>query len=300
MVLDEALSEYLVALCQMGRSAATVKQYRWHLVRLVDWLGSHEVEELQGISRSLLRRWGAECRDGWGPATCRQAVCAARSFCGWCRAEGWTVEDPSRALALPRVPNRVQRTLTVDEVVALLRACDCGAVIGRRDAAIVSLLVDSGLRSSELCRLRVADLDVEGGRLVVAVKGGDEKMGYFGSRTADRLRSWLEVRDARLGVGAVFVAVGGRYPGRGLTSHGLRVVLRRIGARAGVAGVSPHVLRRSFATLLTEGGASTRAVQVLGRWSNIQMVERYTLAVSSDALGRSYSAVDWAEGRLDR
>lgn len=300
MGLDEALSEYIVALRQMGRSRATIRQYGWHLSRLVAWLSLRDVVILDGVTRSLLRLWGAECTEGWGPATCKQAFWAVRGWCRWCQEEGLVECDHGSALRIPRVPRRQQRTLSVVEVRAMLGACDCGSVIGRRDAAVVSVLVDSGLRSAELCRLQLADVDVESGRLVVVVKGGDERFGYFGVRTADRLRSWYEVRDCRLGVGHVFVSVGGSQRGRGLTRDGLRVVLRRIGERAGVAGVSPHALRRSFATLLTEGGAPSRAVQVLGRWSNIQMVERYTMAVSSDELGRSYSAIDFAEGGLDR
>ena len=149
-----------------------MRQYRWHLNRLVRWLGLREAVELAHVTRSLLRTWGAGLREEWAPATIKQAVCATRSFFAWCEEEGWLEENPALALRVPRVPRRVQRTLTDDEVRAMLQACD-DSPKGRRDAALVSLLLDSGLRASEVCRLAVEDLDLDEGLLVVQVKGGD-------------------------------------------------------------------------------------------------------------------------------
>jgi integrase len=131
----------------------------------------------------------------------------------------------------------------------------------------------------------------------VEVKGGREAFGYFGASTGRRLRSWLEVRVAAVGVGTVFVSVGGNTPGRPLTTRGLRSALRRLGDRAGVADVSAHAFRRSFACIMTEAGAPGRVVQLAGRWSNLQMVERYTQAMASVAgnVVRPYLAGDWIE-----
>jgi len=107
------------------------------------------------------------------------------------------------------VKERIQRTLTADEVRALVDACDSETVAGRRDQAIVSLLVDSGLRAGELCRLRVAGVVLEAGLLVVVGKGGDEETVPFGDVTARRLQAWLDVRSASAteGVDTVFVSL---------------------------------------------------------------------------------------------
>ena len=134
MRLDSAVEEYLTGARQEGKSPTTVRHYRWHLNRLVRWLGIREAVELAHVTRSLLRTWGAGLREEWAPATIKQAVCATRSFFAWCTEEGWLEENPALALRVPRVPRRVQRTLTDEEVRAMLRACD-DSPKGRRDAA---------------------------------------------------------------------------------------------------------------------------------------------------------------------
>jgi integrase len=81
---------------------------------------------------------------------------------------------------------------------------------------------------------------------------------------------------------AVFVGVGGSKPGQRLTTSGLRVIVRKWGDGAGLGQISPHVFRRTFATLATIGGAPSRMVQLAGRWSRIEEVERYTRALTLD------------------
>ncbi len=168
--MKRTIDEYLTALRQAGRSPVTLRQYDWHLQRMADWLDREGAAHPGDVSRSVLRRWGASLYDGWEAATVKQAVCAARGFFRWCAEEGIIEVDPGRALRTPRVPQRVQRTLTRAEVQSLLAQCD-GTEVGTRNRALVSLLVDSGLRASEVCRLKVGDVALESGLLVVIGKG---------------------------------------------------------------------------------------------------------------------------------
>lgn len=289
-----AVEEFLTACVAVGRSSATVAAYEWHLWRAVAWLQAAGVVSLAEVDRGALRRWAASNRDGWSAATCRQAVCAGRSWLRWCGEEYGVGGDLVSALAVPRVARRVQRTLSMEEVVLLLAACDDG-LVGLRNEALVSVLVDVGLRAAEVCRLAVDGVHLDVGRLDVIVKGGSRSSGWFGMVTGQRLRRWLEVRPAGRGTSAVFVGIGGRTPGQPLTAAGLRCVLRRLGDAAGVPGVSPHAFRRAFACLMTEAGAPSRVVQVAGRWSNIEMVERYTRGMETGRLVRRYSAADFVD-----
>lgn len=298
MELEESMEEYLVAMVQAGCSRATRKQYGWHLARLSGWLAAQGVRDLADVSRSALRAWGAEIREGWAPATCKQATNAARSWLRWCGEEYGIGGDLVSALRVPRVPRRVQRVLSVAEVAAMLDICD-GSVKGRRDGALVSLLVDTGLRAGEVCRLQVDDLDLVDGRVLAVVKGGDQRWAYFGQGTGLRLRVWLEARSAVARCAALFVSVGGGQPGQALTRDGLRGILRVLGRQAGVAGVCTHAFRRSFACMMIEAGAPSRVVQLAGRWSNLAMVERYTAGLDAGRVVRQYSAVDWLEGVED-
>ena len=128
--------------------------------------------------------------------------------------------------------------------------------------------------------------------LSVVGKGDREAKALFGPETAALLEEWIGVRNGWLSEqglsdpDTVFVALGGLTPGKPLTTDGLRKVLLRLGEEAGVARVSPHAFRRAFATLIVVNGASTRLAQVLGRWSDVGMVERYTQALEQGSLER--------------
>lgn len=295
VVLFQAVRSYLIAGRQAGLSDTTLKQYGWHLERLTGWLLDHGVAGVVDVTRDLLREWGAGLRDGWSPATVKQAVGAARALFLWCHDEGIISSDPGRALKVPRVPQRVQRTITSGEVGALLGVCDLDTLKGVRDAAIILLLVDTGLRASEVCRCEVTKLELERRLLVVRIKGGHDGLARFGKATAWRLAAWLNVRSSVVGVGVgnVFVSVGGNTPGRALTVRGLRSILRRRGDLAGVAGVSTHAFRRGFACITHQLGAPSRQVMGVGRWAHIREVERYTGALVADDFYSRWSPADF-------
>jgi integrase/recombinase XerD len=300
-MFESAIREYLNALRQGGKSDATRRNYGWHLRKLVEWLADQQVDRPDEVSRALLREWGAGLFDHWSPATIKQAVCAARSFFAWCYEEEIIAANVGQALKVPKVKKRIQRTLSAKEIQALLNACDTNTVKGLRDQALVSLMVDSGLRADETCRLRVADVDLEVNLLVVNEKGGDEEYGTFSYITAGYLHAWLEVRPEMSGVDALFVSIGGITPRHPLTTRGLRIIVKKLGEKAGVLGVSPHTLRRAFACIATEAGASFQALTMLGRWEDIRMVKRYTRALKVAKLYPLYSPmvyIERTEGRL--
>ncbi|MCP4539733.1 MAG: tyrosine-type recombinase/integrase [Chloroflexi bacterium] len=265
MLIDQVVDEYLVAIDQAGKSTATLRQYGWHLKKMSVWLTEQSVNELEQVDKKMLREWGAGLRDKWGSATRKQAVCAARSFFGWCWEEELIGLDPGQFLKVPKVKKRIQRTLIAKEIQMLLEACGTN-LFGLRNAAIVSLLTDSGLRAEELCELCIQNLNLQEGILTVISKGGDEDYACFSDTTARRLEAWLKVRLANPSVDKVFVSIGGTTPGEKLTPRGLRIIVRKLGQRAGVEGVSPHTFRRAFACLATEAGALGRILKDMGRW----------------------------------
>lgn len=282
--IDLTIKEYLLAKRQEC-SQGTIEKYRYRLEQFNGWLAEHGVTRWPGVTRLLLREWGASLDPNWSPATHRHAITVVRGFLSWCRDEGLIDEQLTTALRPPKVKRRIQRTLSEDEVWKLLDACDA-SLFGLRDAAIVLFMVDTGLRASEVCRLDINDLtfdfpfgdDLLNFALVIG-KGGNKEPVFFAEEAARRLRSWLKVRTAKPSVNTVFVSLGGNTPLEPLTRHGLGHLLRDLGKRARVPSVSPHSLRRTFATLLDEAGATTRQIQALGRWSDIKMVEWYTQAL---------------------
>jgi integrase/recombinase XerD len=213
----------------------------------------------------------------WGPSQQKIVLTATRAFFCYLFSE----DHPIFELKLKTVPVKPQRTLTQQEVDQLLSSIDIDDPKGMRNYAIVCLMLDTGLRGSELCILQLRHLHLEDCMFQVKVKGGEWGTGVFTKVTADYLLDWLTLRPdyAHPSVPNVFVGISGSTPGKPLTPGGLKNNFRGMGIKAGLKNLSPHVMRRTFATLAIQNGASTRMVQLAGRWKSIRMVERYTQAL---------------------
>jgi site-specific recombinase XerD len=272
----DKIAEFLDWL-SIDAAEATCAAYRWELRHFEQWAAPRDVLDL---GKSDLARYLAE-RRGLGrcsETTLRRSINALRKFYRFALGR----KSPAQSIPLPKIKRRRQRTLTFDDAFAVMSALDTSSAPGKRDLALICLGLSSGLRESELCRLRVSEVDLQRGRLTTRVKGGNDGDGVFGRDTAAALMSWLAVRRAAPGVETMFVSIGGITPGRPLTPSGLRGIFRKIGKRAGLKqGFSPHDLRRSFATLSSQLGAPSRIVQIAGRWGDLKMVEGYTQALSA-------------------
>jgi len=267
--------EYLDDLRAQGRSVETVKQYRWHLGQWLLWCQEAGVQDLAGLDRALLRRWAASVQDRWAPATARTAVVTVKGFLRWAGSEGLCAPKLGETLKTPRRSRRIQRAARVDEIAVMLSQCGADAV-GVRNAAMLSLAFDSLLRVSELCSLRVQDVDLTRLAVLVMGKGGKQRVVRFGADTGQRLAAWLRIRGRYTHVDALFVGVGGSKPGEAMTRGGVRCIVGKLADRAGVAHLSPHALRRGGAVAMIEAGAPSRLVQIHGGWDDISMLEWYT------------------------
>jgi site-specific recombinase XerD len=306
-----SIQEFLVAFKQDDKTPGTVEKYGWHLERLAEWLAERHVTRPGQMTRLLLREWGAGLFDRWGASTVKQATCAARAFLKYLREEKLLDEPLADCLKLPKVESGEQRVLDIQEVQTVLASFAPDRALDVRDLAIISLLVDSGLRAAELCRLKESDLrfgvqlyDPETNQIVtvnvlsVVRKGKKRKQpAYFGEETAERIKAWLKVRPqlARPEAEELFVSQGGLKPGTHLTRDGLRAIIRTVAQRAGVKHFSPHALRRSFACLLVFAGANSRTIQLYGNWSNLKEVETYTQSLQAGGQYPRYSPMRLVE-----
>ncbi len=268
--------------CLAKWSPRTVAAYGWELRRLA--LKYPSKGPLEFRERDL-NQYLAERRllDGVHDAAVKRGVSAFKKFFKWVGKK-----SPAARLKYPTVVHvREPRTLSAEQLEAVLLTCDTATVQGKRDIALIGVMVDARLRASEVCRLAVADLDFENRRLSVIVKRNKRHVRKFAPETRALLESWLSVRGSALvgaDPGTVFVSLGGIKRGEPLTSDGLRANFRRIGVRAGLKGFSPHDLCRTFATATTLNGAPSRTVQVGGGWSTMELVQLYTRALEVDAI----------------
>ena len=273
MVDMTALDDWLAS---ADYSPETISQYRRYFQLLAEWLHG------QGITLEQLRpaqfKSFLDGRPTWGAVVRHNCLYAIRAYL---RASG-QLDHPLLFVRIRRPEAGPQRTLSMSDVELLLQACRAGRPKDIRNAAIVTLLMDTGLRASELCRLSLAGTDLATCSLQVVGKGKRWRRCVFSPATAERIQAWLPVRQLFVAADtpALFVSVGGPTPGRGLTRYGLTLIWAELGARAGLPALSTHDFRRGFAVESARRRMPLRAMQLQGGWSNADIVSRYLMAMT--------------------
>ncbi len=219
-------------------------------------------------------------RKNWGDSMRYVALAACRSFIKF--------EHGNRHAALTARLKRPELipppTLTEKDLLALLAIHDTYTAIGARDQAIIAIAADTGFRVAELARISLDDIDQETRVIVAKIKGGKIGWATYSPETAAILDRWLSYRKPAPNVRALWLAMKrGGTRGQPLTAQAIKTLFKRWSARAGVK-ISPHAMRRGFATITTRNGAPSRTVQLGGRWSDIRQVERYTRALELQAI----------------
>lgn len=255
-------------------SQCTIESYR----RLLG-LAEREIGDLLRLTPEQLRYWLYKHND-WGDNHRWVAYCAIRSYLRWRCGDS----HPALNLKIKRRDTAPQRFLGDDSVVKILESFNTATPKGKRDLAIFCVLLDTGLRCSEVCNLEIKYLDLDACHLFVIIKGGKWGNATFSDYTRQVLIAWLAERKRIVSKSFryVFCSVGGNTPGNKLTRDGLKVIVRGWAKNAGLSKLSPHDLRRTFAIMTTRNGAPSRIVQIAGRWSSIEMVERYTRGLTID------------------
>jgi integrase/recombinase XerD len=205
-----------------------------------------------------------------------------RNYYAFLLREGFIGEDPTEHLHSPRQWQTIPKFLNSEEIEKLIKAPDPSRPNGSRDRAMLELLYATGLRVSELCRLGVGDLNLEVGVLRTTGKGNKQRIVPVGVAAIGAVRDYLE-----LGRPELLKSRASRYlfvTARGgcLTRQGFWKLLAGYGRKAGIfQGMTPHVLRHSFATHLLEGGADLRSVQVMLGHADISTTQIYTHVLRS-------------------
>jgi site-specific recombinase XerD len=273
--------------CDMAKR--TKDNYEFYLRNWFAWFYDRNPEgDPKDVDATDVSTWFGE-HPHWKSATKHTAITALRKFYKY----KWGDTHPICQIKVRRVDPGPQRTLDKNELMDVLSSLDTTSLTGIRDLAILSLMVDTGLRSNEVCNLEISRLDLKRQKLTVVVKGGGIQEKLFFDYTTSCLENWLAVRykAACEGNRFVFCSIGGRNPGEQITHSALRYLSNKLARLSGIRHFSPHTMRRTFATLATENGAPTRVVQVAGGWKSIRMVERYTQALKPDAI-KPYSPID--------
>jgi integrase/recombinase XerD len=201
---------------------------------------------------------------------------ALRQFFRFLQREERLPANPVELLDSPRLPLKLPKVLSEQEVEALLSAVDASTPQGQRDAALLEVLYATGLRVSELVGLTIKQVDLRRGVVRPLGKGHKERLVPMVAKAVEKLKLYLKEGRPHLlkGKDSPFVFVNQR--GGGLTRQGFWKILQRYALLAGLGHLSPHTLRHSFATHLLGRGANLRVLQLLLGHADLATTQIYT------------------------
>lgn len=281
-------ASWLVHLRAERKSPATLRIYTAGVRAYLAWCADNAQPAV--LDRVLVAAFTADLLDqGAEPATAKARHLAVRRFARWLAAEGELPADPLAGMRPPKLDAKVIPVLTDDQLRRLLRACEGRSLRDRRDEALVRLMFESGLRAGEVVALRLEDVDVAGGTLVVRRgKGGRGRLVPFSPQTARALDRYLRLRRGHVLADTSALWLGERS--RGLHYAGLHRTLAKRAKAAGIRGFSPHQLRHTAASRWLAAGGSEGGLMAVAGWRRRDMLDRYAAAT------RAARAVEEARG----
>jgi integrase/recombinase XerC len=264
-------------------SPHTHKNYMVDLSQFFSFLDRSYAEiardEISGISKvdaNVVRQYLASMVKGKSPSSMARKLASLRTFFNYCLRQELVSGNPAKEVATPKVPKKIPKFLTVDEVFALLDSPENTEALGSRDKAIMELLYGSGVRVGELVLLDIEDIDLLEGTVKVMGKGRKERIVPIGGKATAALDSYLKLRNAlaqNLNDQALFI---NRRGGR-LTARSVERMLNKYIGRCGLQKkVTPHILRHTFATHLLGSGADMRGIQELLGHASLSTTQKYT------------------------
>jgi integrase/recombinase XerC len=284
--VEEALASFVRALHARNASAHTIKAYKTDLGEFARFVGP---EELARIDHTLIRAYlGSLYERGLSKASVARALSSLRSFFRWMGRERLIESNPALLVSAPKLPKRLPRVPTMEEVNAALdSAASQEASFAERDRLILELLYGCGMRNSELTGINLEDIHLRQGVILVRGKGKKQRLVPFGEAARDALETYLPRRVQTLeahrctGENALLVNLrGGR-----LTTRSVGRIVKAVALAAGLpAEVHPHTLRHAFGTHMLEEGADLRAIQELLGHERLSTTQRYTQLTTKQVL----------------
>jgi len=275
--LERSVDTYLDYLAtNRGLARNTLDAYGRDLAALLSFLAARGRTQPQAVRSDDLVDYLAWLRDRRSQAaSVARRLSAARGWLRFLESTGELKASPAASVRSARLPRRLPRPWTRDDVRRLLEAPFDG-LAGPRDRAMLETLYGAGLRVSELVSLRLAQLNLDGGYVVVIGKGNKERPVPVGVPAREALRAYLDGPRAAMLRRRMSPHVFVTPRGRAMSRQGFWKLLRRRALVLDLPPVSPHRLRHSFATHLLEGGADLRAVQAMLGHADIGTTQIYT------------------------
>ncbi len=262
-------------------SEHTVTNYAVDLSQFLDYLDNEGVMVPDEITRQHIRSFIRDIMGfGYAKTSAARKLSAIKGWLVYLMDRGEIESDPSMGIRGPKLPSTLPRALPREDVSMMLETGIEGEN-SHRDRVVLELLYGSGLRIAEVASIRWGDLDVVERWIRVKGKGNKERIVPLGSYSIKALEEWKQCSSES----ETFL-----FPGRNgghITVRTISRIVKKASMRVGLPGVTPHMLRHSFATHMLEGGASLRVLQELLGHESLATTQRY-LTVTAEHLKKSY------------
>lgn len=275
---EDLLPSFQRGLRAAGLSPKTVRTHSQALVAFYGWLQSAGIEaDESALSRGNIRDYLAAESERVAVNTLRTRYMGLSRFCRWAVEEEILTQHPMKGMPVPVAPAKPVPLITDDELKQLLGACAGKRFYDRRDEAIIRMLLDGGLRNSELCGMTVEGLDLNNEMGMVVGKGGKLRPVYFGARTARAMDRYLRMRKQHRWAHLPNLWLGERGA---LSGDGVREIVTVRAEKAGLDRTWPHKFRHTWAHEFLMAGGQERDLKRLAGWSSDTMLERYGAAAA--------------------
>ncbi|MFO7982486.1 MAG: site-specific tyrosine recombinase XerD [Desulfuromonadales bacterium] len=277
--MDQYLDLFLnYATVEKGLSGNTLDAYGRDLSRYADFLVKCGIDTPDRISPAMVVRFLVCLKEeGLSPRSRARILVSLRMFHKFLLAEKLSCANPTMNIEAPRSLTPLPRVLSSVDVDRLLQAPSGQSPLDLRDRAMFELLYATGLRVTELARLKMSNLHMQVGYIMTLGKGSKERIVPMGESAMAALEDYLSHGRSQLGKEILSPCVFLNRSGRGLTRQGVWKIIGRRAAQAGISKkITPHTLRHSFATHLLENGADLRAVQTMLGHADISTTQIYT------------------------
>ncbi len=273
--LDRFL-HYLVV--EKGLSPHTIEAYSRDLNRFLFYLKEKSIEDLHQVSKVDIREFLLLLKkEGRSSKTRARALVSIRVFLRFLTEEAILNSSPAEEIESPKISKTLPSILSPEEVEGLLEQPDPNGFRGLRDRAMLELLYATGMRVSELVRLRTNHVHLEAGYVLPLGKGSKERIVPIGQEAVRWIQRYLQESRPKLlkGKESEFLFVS-RY-GKPMSRQQFWKRLKIYGRKAGIRKrITPHLLRHSFASHLLERGADLRSVQLMLGHVDISTTQIYT------------------------
>jgi integrase/recombinase XerC len=263
---------------ERNASAHTLRAYGNELARFAEYLGPEL--RWKDVDHVTIRGFLSHLHGcGLSKVSVARALAAVRSLYKWLAREGVVQQNPAKLVATPRLPKKLPRVPTTEEINGLLNsAMPESASFPERDRAIFELLYGCGLRNSELVGIELGDIEEANGVILVRGKGKKQRYVPLEGAAAEALEAYRQRRQQLLnGAGKTTRRLFINQRGGPLTTRSVGRIVKQIAVQKGLpADIHPHTLRHAFGTHMLSEGADLRAIQELLGHERLSTTQKYT------------------------